>query len=68
MNGSDEVLKGKVVFDVKSMSLDNFEGISACSKDNRQLVFAISDNNGDWKLALKGNNPQATLLMMIELE
>ena len=67
LSSSDMVLKGKVVFDVKSMSLDNFEGISACSKDGRQFVFAVSDNNGDWKRALKGNNPQATLLMMIEL-
>jgi hypothetical protein len=68
LSGSGKVLKGKVVFDVKSMSLDNFEGLSACRKDNRQLVFAISDNNGDWKQALRGDNPQATLLMMIELE
>jgi hypothetical protein len=67
VSGSGEVLKGEAVFDIKSLSLDNFEGVSACRKDNRQLVFAISDNNGDWKRALKGSNPQATLLMMIEL-
>jgi len=62
LSGSNTVLKGKVLFDVKSMSLDNFEGLSACRKDNRQLVFAITDNNGDW------DGSQGTLLMMIELE
>lgn len=62
LGGSDKVLKGKVLFDVTSMSLDNFEGLSACRKDNRQIVFAISDNNGDW------DGSQETLLIMIELE
>jgi len=62
MSDSNKVLKGKVLFDVTSMSLDNFEGLSACRKDNRQFVFAISDNNGDW------DGSQETLLMMIELE
>jgi hypothetical protein len=68
LSASDKVLKGRVIFDAKSMSFDNFEGISSCRKNGRQFVFAISDNNGDWKRALKGNNPQATLLMMIELK
>jgi hypothetical protein len=62
LGGPAAVLKGKVLFDITSMSLDNFEGVSACRKDNRQIVFAISDNNGDW------NDSQATLLIMIELE
>ncbi len=67
-SGASQALKGKVLFDVKSMSLDNFEGLSACRKDNRQIVFAISDNNGDWKQALRYDDPEATLLIMIELE
>lgn len=67
LNGSGELLKGRVVFDVRSKLLDNFEGISACRKDGRDLLFAISDNNGDWPRALAGNNPQSTLLLMIEL-
>ena len=62
LSDPNKVLKGTVLFDVKSMSLDNFEGLSACRKDNRQLVFAITDNNGDW------DGSQETLLMMIELE
>lgn len=68
LNDPVVMLKGKTVFDSTSMAFDNFEGISACRKNNRQFVFAVSDNNGDWKRALKGNNPQATLLMMIELK
>lgn len=67
LNGSGKVLKGSALFDSGSKLLDNFEGISACWKDGRQLLFAISDNNGDWPRALAGKNPQSTLLLMIEL-
>lgn len=67
LNGAGEVLKGSTVFDARSKLLDNFEGISACRKDGRELLFAISDNNGDWPRVFQGSNPQSTLLMMIEL-
>ncbi|MES0370815.1 MAG: esterase-like activity of phytase family protein [Mariprofundaceae bacterium] len=67
LKGSDKPLKGRTVFDVRSKLLDNFEGISACRKDGRELLFAISDNNGDWPRVFQGSNPQSTLLLMIEL-
>ncbi len=61
------VLDGTVLFDATSPRLDNFEGVAACQKDGREFVFAISDNNGDWPRALRGRNPQVTLLLMFDV-
>jgi len=63
--GSDQHLKGHVVFDATSRSLDNFEGVSACRRHGKTFVLAISDNNGDGAAAF---NLQSTLLMMLELK
>ncbi len=47
----------------KSKAMDRFEGITSCSKDDKTLLFLISDDNLPNK---KGGN-QRTLLLMFEL-
>ncbi len=64
VQGPTTSLNGKVLFDATSRLLDNFEGVGACQKGQREIVFAISDNNGDWPRALRGKNPQVTLLLI----
>ena len=63
----DIPLQGQPLFDATSTDFDNFEGVSACRRNGRDYVFAISDNNGDWERALQGNNPQSTLLFMFDI-
>ena len=58
---------GTVLFDATSPHLDNFEGVAACRRGEREFVLAISDNNGDWPRALRGRNPQETLLLMFDV-
>ena len=61
------VIDGTVLYDATSPRLDNFEGVAACRKGEREFLFAISDNNGDWSRALRGRNPQETLLVMFDV-
>ena len=60
-------LDGKVLYDATSPLLDNFEGVGACHRGHREFVFAVSDNNGDWPRALRGRNPQMTLLLLFDV-
>lgn len=62
---SDPLLDGDVWLDVVSAdgSLDNFEGIATCNLGGETRVMLLSDNNGDWRRALAGQNPQRSLLV-----
>ena len=62
---------GEVIMDEKSLSYDNNEGVSVCTRGGKQWVFVITDDNGDWPKNIvehRGKTRQKTLLMQFDLK
>ncbi|MEW6997202.1 esterase-like activity of phytase family protein [Colwelliaceae bacterium BS250] len=69
-NSQETPVNSTLLFDKTSLYYDNFEGISACYRDNQQWLFMLSDDNGDWPenmVEKKGKKRQRTLLLMVNL-
>ncbi|NNF34612.1 MAG: hypothetical protein HKN68_10910 [Saprospiraceae bacterium] len=62
-----DIIKGKLLIDVESKYLDNFEGLTSFKKDDTNYLLVISDNNGDWNLDQNGKTRQKTLLLLFKV-
>lgn len=57
-------------FDHTSVLYDNFEGMASCTMNNKEWIFIVSDDNGDWPrrhFEDKGIPRQKTLLVGFEV-
>lgn len=60
------ILSGKVILDIESTLLDNFEGITSFVRDGKTYLLMVSDNNGDWNVDMIGDPIQKTLVLLFE--
>lgn len=67
----DQIVNTKNVFDLTAIDYDNFEGMASCTIDNKERIFIVSDDNGDWpKRHFEDKNipRQKTLLLSFQVQ